>query len=156
MRITLSYFIEPGPGNIGWKDRYRYASHGLRFELKSPNETKDEFLKRINSQARHEEEGRPETSSPSEHWLLGQQRDVGSIHSDYWSGTAADLASSKFDSCPTYGRLVAGKSASGRWNRTARYALIVSIETPTLEVDIYTPVANKIAIPIKISIDTGF
>jgi len=36
MRVTLSYFVEPGPGEIGWKDRYRYASHGLRFELNSP------------------------------------------------------------------------------------------------------------------------
>ncbi|MCK5374897.1 MAG: S8 family peptidase, partial [Alphaproteobacteria bacterium] len=25
MRVTLSYFVEPGPGEIGWKDRYRYA-----------------------------------------------------------------------------------------------------------------------------------
>lgn len=24
LRITLSYFIEPGPGEIGWKNRYRY------------------------------------------------------------------------------------------------------------------------------------
>ena len=31
LRITLSYFIEPGPGEIGWKDKYRYASYGLRF-----------------------------------------------------------------------------------------------------------------------------
>ncbi|MCI5144524.1 MAG: peptidase S8, partial [Candidatus Electrothrix sp. AR3] len=31
MRITLSYFVEPGPGEIGWQDRYRYPSHGLRF-----------------------------------------------------------------------------------------------------------------------------
>lgn len=26
MRVTLSYFIEPGPGEIGWKDKYRYPS----------------------------------------------------------------------------------------------------------------------------------
>ena len=29
MRVTLSYFIEPAPGEIGWKDKYRYASCGL-------------------------------------------------------------------------------------------------------------------------------
>ena len=23
MRVTLSYFIEPGPGQRGWKDKYR-------------------------------------------------------------------------------------------------------------------------------------
>ena len=48
MRVTLSYFIEPGPGEIGWKDRYRYASHALRFELNSPGESKSEFAKRVN------------------------------------------------------------------------------------------------------------
>ncbi|MCB5272428.1 MAG: S8 family peptidase, partial [Candidatus Cloacimonetes bacterium] len=26
LRITLSYFIEPSPGEVGWKDRYRYQS----------------------------------------------------------------------------------------------------------------------------------
>ena len=31
LRVTLSYFIEPNPGERGWKGRYRYASHGLRF-----------------------------------------------------------------------------------------------------------------------------
>lgn len=34
LRVTLSYFIEPNPGERGWKGRYRYASHGLRFALK--------------------------------------------------------------------------------------------------------------------------
>lgn len=29
MRVTLSYYIEPGPGEIGWKDKYRYPSCGL-------------------------------------------------------------------------------------------------------------------------------
>ena len=24
VKITLSYFIEPGPGEVGWKDKYRY------------------------------------------------------------------------------------------------------------------------------------
>ena len=59
MRVTLSYFVEPGPGDIGWKDRYRYASHALRFDVKSPRESIDEFSKRINSAARLEEEGHP-------------------------------------------------------------------------------------------------
>ncbi len=36
LRVTLSYFIEPNPTRRGWGRRYRYASHGLRFELKRP------------------------------------------------------------------------------------------------------------------------
>ena len=38
MRITLSYFIEPAPGEIGWKDKYKYASCGLRFDVNNENE----------------------------------------------------------------------------------------------------------------------
>ena len=39
MRITLSYFVEPGPGEVGWQDRYRYPSYALRFEVNGPGES---------------------------------------------------------------------------------------------------------------------
>ena len=38
MRVTLSYFIEPNPSQRG-NSRYRYQSHGLRFDVKRPTET---------------------------------------------------------------------------------------------------------------------
>lgn len=153
MRITLSYFIEPGPGEIGWKDRYRYASHALRFDLNSPTETQDEFIKRINKAARDEEEGKPDTQSASKYWVIGQARDKGSIHSDKWRGTASELASSN---------LIAISPRIGWWrerhhlrkfDRKTRYSLIVSIKTTEQDVDIYTPVKIKVAqkIPIQIS-----
>ncbi len=157
LRITLSYFIEPGPGEKGWKDRYRYASHGLRFDLNEPSESKEDFHKRVNAQARSEDEGSPDTSSPSSHWLLGQQRDVGSIHSDIWTGTAADLASSNFIAIRPSAGWWRERHTIGRWNRPARYALIVSIETPPINVDIYTQVASLIttptATPVEIEIE---
>jgi hypothetical protein len=34
LRVTLSYFIEPPSARQGWKRRYSYASHGLRFETR--------------------------------------------------------------------------------------------------------------------------
>lgn len=48
LRVTLSYFVEPGPGEIGWKNRYRYPSYGLRFDLINTNESIEGFKKRIN------------------------------------------------------------------------------------------------------------
>ena len=48
MRVTLSYFIEPNPSRRGHRSRYRYESHGLRFEVKRPLESIVEFRKRIN------------------------------------------------------------------------------------------------------------
>ncbi len=155
MRITLSYFIEPGPGEIGWKDRYRYASHGLRFHLNSPGEPQEDFVKRVNAAARLEDEGKPDTKSASDHWVIGSQtRNKGSIHSDIWKGTAAELAGSNMISVsPTIGWW-RERAYLGRWDKETRYALVVTIKTPEEKMDIYTPVATKIGvkIPIPISI----
>ena len=97
MKVTLSYFVEPGPGEIGWKDRYRYASHALRFDINNPGESKDAFIKRINKAAREQDEQLTNTQSASDHWVLGSTaRDRGSIHSDTWTGTSAQLAASNF------------------------------------------------------------
>lgn len=41
LKVTLSYFIEPGPGEVGWKDKYRYPSCGLRFDVINSDETLD-------------------------------------------------------------------------------------------------------------------
>ena len=71
MRITLSYFIEPNPSRRGVSTRYRYESHGLRFDVKRPLESTDEFRKRINFAARNEEEGTPDNSNDPL-WLIGK------------------------------------------------------------------------------------
>ena len=96
MRVTLSYFIEPNPSTRGIRSRYRYESHGLRFEVKRPTERVNEFVSRINDAARNEEEGtRPNDADPA--WLIGSRaRHRGSLHGDIWRGTAADLASRGF------------------------------------------------------------
>lgn len=148
LRVTLSYFIEPNPGRRGWKRRHRYASHGLRFDVKTPTETLEEFRKRLNEKALEDEEEKPSTSSDSSEWYLGEQtRNRGSIHSDVWVGTAADLAA----------RGVIGVyPVSGWWKDQpkrdrsalgARYSLVVSIETDAEGADIWTPVAQQIGVP---------
>src|SRR5262249_21354132 len=43
LRVTLAYMIEPNPGRRGMLGRYRYASHGLRFAVKGPTESGDDF-----------------------------------------------------------------------------------------------------------------
>lgn len=152
MRVTLSYFIEPGPGEIGWQDRYRYASHALRFELNSPGEGKEELIKRINKAARDEEEGHPGTASASKYWKIGQARDRGSIHSDIWQGTAQELADSHI--IAIYPRIGWWRERAhlDRWNRQTRYALVVSITTPKEHIDLYTPVAVQVGITVPIEI----
>ena len=90
MRVTLSYFIEPNPSQRG-NSRYRYQSHGLRFDVKRPTETPNAFRARINA-AVEREDAKTDTTDPF--WLLGaSNRHRGSLHSDIWRGTAAELAS---------------------------------------------------------------
>ena len=148
MRITLSYFVEPGPGEIGWKDRYRYASHALRFDLNSPGESIDDFTGRINKKNR-DENYISSTTSPSNHWVIGSNnRDKGSIHSDIWRGSAVELSDSNLIAISPVIGWWREREHLGKSNKTARYSLIVSITTPEQSVDIYTPVL-KIATDIK-------
>lgn len=151
MRVTLSYFVEPGPGEVGWDNRYRYASHALRFEVNGPGESEQEFARRVNKQAREEDEGAG-TQGPGERWVIGNARNVGSIHSDIWKGRAADLAASnRIAIYPTVGWW-RERHHLGRWNKTTRYSLIVSILTPEQAQDIYIPVAQQVGVAVPVTV----
>jgi hypothetical protein len=145
LRATLSYFIEPNPGERGWTRRHRYASHGLRFRVKTATETVDEFRARINQSARDEEEGSP-GGAGGEDWLLGTFRDRGSLHSDFWFGSAADLAERDAVGVFPIGGWWKEKPYLERFDGQTRYALIVTIRAPGADVDIFTPVETAISI----------
>jgi hypothetical protein len=152
LRVTLSYFVEPNPARRGWKRRYRYASHGLRFEVKSATEPLDDFRKRLNLRALEEEEERPDTTSDSSDWFLGEQaRNRGSIHSDIWVGTAADLAERRYIGVYPVSGWWKDQPARDRSAKGARYCLVVSIVTDAVGVDIWTPVATEVGIPIDLA-----
>lgn len=154
MRVTLSYFVEPGPGEVGWKERYRYASHALRFRLNSPLETSAQFQRRINEAARDEENGRPDTESDSGHWTFGEARNVGSIHSDIWNGSAQELAASRWLAVHPVIGWWRERTNLGRVESESRYSLIVSISTPETDVELYTPIAIQLDVPITQTIET--
>ncbi|MGK0363219.1 MAG: hypothetical protein ACI85O_000263 [Saprospiraceae bacterium] len=154
MRITLSYFIEPGPGEIGWKDRYRYASHALRFDVNSSTKDKNEFEKRINVKARAEGESLDNVSD-AHRWLIGDtNRHLGSIHSDIWLGTAAEIASCNFVAVYPVTGWWKERDYLKKWDTIARYSLIVSLKTQANEesMDIYTPVAIKLNVPVEVMV----
>jgi hypothetical protein len=155
MRVTLSYFIEPGPGEIGWKERYRYASHALRFKLNSPGENSEQFQRRINQAARDEENGKPDTESDSRYWTLGDNtRNMGSIHSDIWNGSAQQLAASRWLAVHPVIGWWRERTNLGRVEAETRYSLIVSISTPETDVELYTPISIQLGIPIAQTIET--
>lgn len=148
LRVTLSYFVEPNPGERGWTRRHRYASHGLRFRVKHATESVDEFRARINQAARDEEEGAP--GGGGEDWLLGTFRDRGSLHADFWSGSAADLAEREAIGVFPVGGWWKEKPYLDRFDALARYALVVTVRAPGSNVDIFTPVETAIAATIQI------
>ncbi len=148
MRVTLSYFIEPGPGEVGWKDKYRYRSHGLKFDVNIPTETQDEFIKRINKAAREDDDDSL-SRNDSNRWAIGNQNvNVGAVHSDFIEGTAAYIATCNLIGVFPQIGWWKERSHLSRWNKNTRYSLIVSIETPGENVDLYTPVAIKLKTPI--------
>ncbi len=150
MKVTLSYFIEPNPGERGWTNKYRYASHGLRFDVRRPLESLDDFQQRINQQARDEEYNRRSVSDSGK-WVLGENlRSLGSIHSDTWHGSAAELAQRGY--IAVYPLLGWWKERPNlqRWGKQARYALLLTIKTPSVEMDIYTPVSTQITSMVNV------
>ena len=160
MRVTLSYFIEPSPQEIGWKDRYRYPSFGLRWDLMRPRETRASFLRRITATMSREDEadeGEDESDPQSgldDRWSIGfNTRSRGSLHADIWQDvTAADVATCNLIAVyPTIGWWRKRKHL-GYLEKHARYALVVSLETADQSVDIYTPVAAKISVPIAVEV----
>jgi hypothetical protein len=148
LRITLSYFIEPNPGERGWTRRHRYASHNLRFAVKRSLETLGDFRQRINKAAQDEEAGQPAGAAGGDDWVLGPIRDRGSIHSDIWRGSAAALADRDAIGVFPISGWWKEKPALQRWERAARYALLVSIRAPEAEVDIYNSIATQLTVPI--------
>ncbi|KJY97657.1 S8 family peptidase [Pseudoalteromonas ruthenica] len=150
MRVTLSYFIEPNPSARGVTSRYRYESHGLRFDVKRPTESEADFRARINAAARDDEE-RVHRNDNDPNWLIGKKnRHKGSLHSDTWKGSAAELASR--GAIAVYPSLGWWKTrpALERYDQRIRYSLVVSINAPDIDVDLYTPVANQIGVPVVI------
>lgn len=153
MRVTLSYFIESNPARRGWGRKYSYASHGLRFDVKRPLETFDAFRQRINQRARDEEGGRSTDSPADTEWVLGPNlRKHGSIHSDTWRGTAASLAERGYVAVYPVIGWWRESPRHQRWNKRARYSLVVSIRSPETDVELYSAVQNIIRQPVEILI----
>jgi hypothetical protein len=164
LRVTLSYFIEPNPGEKGYSTKYAYQSTALKFSLINPNEDFENFkirTNKINQNILKEELGKPkldagdfEKNAGTDRWALGADNIFkGSIHSNYMTKNAVEIAN-----CNT---LAIFPQSLGWWkhlkkqnkyNSELKYSLIVSIETPENSADIYTEISNQINIQNKIVI----
>jgi Subtilase family len=153
MRVTLSYFVEPSPGARGWVSRYGYQSHGLRFAVRNSIETINQFEERINRAVRAEDYEPPGLQDRG--WQFGRLSgltSMGSVHSDLWKGTAAQLAERGHIAIyPTMGWWNK-RPQLGAWQKVARYSLVVTIATPEIDVDLYTPVADMVGVPVVVEV----
>ncbi|MEA5098490.1 MAG: hypothetical protein VB032_08150, partial [Burkholderiaceae bacterium] len=152
LRVTLSYFIEPSPAKRGWTNRYRYASHGLRFDLRRLNESHEAFNKRVNVAMRDADD---EIDAPDDsNWLLGDKlRRHGSIHSDQWSGMAIDLAERDLIAIHPVVGWWRERINRGRCETQTRFSLVVSLETEDNTVDLYNEIKKQIEIPMALELE---
>lgn len=146
LRVTLSYFIEPSPGQRGWTSKFRYASHGLRFDLCGSQESEANFIRRLTHLEDDEDRQGLGASELSGRWIIGvKNRSTGSLHSDIIKTTGAELATcNKLGIYPVGGWWKERKTL-GKYESQTRYSLIVSLYTDSQEVDLYTPVISEIA-----------
>ena len=102
-----------------------------------------------------EDEEYVEQGRDDRNWELGDWlRRKGSLHSDTWTGTAAQLASSGVIAVFPVSGWWKERPHLERWNRQARYSLIVSIETNDVNIDLYTPIATQIGVPVEIAVES--
>lgn len=155
LRVTLSYFIEPNPGSRSVSSKYRYAGCNLRFSTQTPTERSlQNFIARVsNSISLEEKEAYERPDDATDGWVLGDKlRRRGSLHTDTWHGTAAQLAAMEhLIVFPVNGwwRL---RTQHGRTNRRIRYSLVVSLEVIGATLDIFTPIEAEVAkVPIGVA-----
>lgn len=154
LRVTLSYFIEPSASRRGWQRRHSYASHGLRFDLQDSTETRQQFIARVSNTAQREEEGKPPGKDASKRWTLGPRRQgLGSLHQDDWYGTGAELSRCNSLAVFPVGGWWKYNKRTDREDQPVRYALLLSLQTKEEGVDLYTPIATRLQVPVPASID---
>ena len=149
IKVTLSYFIEPNPGNF--KGIYDYQSYGLRFEF-CGNRSKEELIRKVSKV-----DDISYKDNNSDNWLYGPaNRNVGSIHSDIWEGSGADFSEARYILIYPVGGWWKQKKKSQRYNKKVKYSLIVSITSEEEKIDLYTPIYNSIENLVKNKIEIKF
>jgi hypothetical protein len=153
LRATLSYFVEPNPGARMVTSKYRYAGCNLRFLVQTATEKSlENFIARVSDAVSDDDRNAYEKpGDTTTGWLLGDDlRRRGSVHSDIWTGTAAQLALMEhLIVFPVSGwwRL---RPQHKRYNQRIRYSLVVTLETVGADLDIFTPIQSTVQQSISV------
>ena len=144
MKVTLSYYIEPSPGFKSKYNKYRYASSALAFDVKTPRETREQFIARNNQRQKVADR----SQNDSNRWQIGiLRRSIGTVQSDWFKCSARELAEcGQIGVFPSNGWWKYRKIANV--DNRIKYSLVVSIESSETEIydAVLTAVRNKIAV----------
>jgi hypothetical protein len=138
--ITLSYYIEPNPGGKRYLKNYHYHSHGLDFAVIKAGEPVRIFERRVSAVT---EIPNDERNGIGEPWTIGRLGSKGSIRKDYITMSAVEMSERNIIAIFPKNGWYRTRKKLKRFDSRVRYSLIVTIETP--EMDIYTPVSNRIS-----------
>lgn len=182
LKVTLSYFIEPSPGQIAPKTPARYRSHGLRFELQHHLENEARFLTRINKLADEDEaEVPPEAANVIEdedevayaeeeaeggdmalpkaadsRWRFGSKSRssgaAGSLHCDVWTGPGAELAVRRTLAVYPVNGWWRSRPPKKRYNSQARYSLVMSLRCLDEDVDLHAEIETAIKASVELDV----
>lgn len=164
LKVTLSYFIEPSPGQMQPITPARYRSHGLRFALQRRTENERRFLARVNElSAASDEAAVPNDADldvdiepeADDGWMFGTnsraQKAPGSLHCDVWQGTGADLATRQHIAVYPVSGWWKYRVQQKRYDSKARYALVLMLRCLDEDVDLYAEIEADIAARIAAS-----
>ena len=132
---------------------HRYPSCGLRFEINKVNQSPDEFKKQVSKMAAEEDKAEDATSDTANDWYLGpKNRNVGSVHSDFIVCNAVDLCERNYVAVYPIGGWWKERPYLKKTDNKVKYALVVSLETPSVEIDLYTPIINVISTVVPVTV----
>lgn len=151
LKVTLSYFIDPNPGNRQYANSFHYHSHALDFKVIKPTEDLATFQRRISAAVEGEEDH--DYQGGDEPWYLSERvRSKGSVKKDFIVSSGAGLATRHTLAIfPKPGWYKTRKKLE-KYASSVRYSLIVSIETAAQNIDLYTPVFNQLPVPLPVQI----
>jgi hypothetical protein len=116
-------------------------------------ENQQQFIARVNRDAGDDEDDARRPSSGSERWLIGSdQRNLGSLPSGHMGGSGQELAACNSIAVYPVGGWWKRNQRKDRLDFPVRYALLVSLKTNEQGIDLYTPIATQLRIPIATEI----
>ncbi len=156
LKITLSYYIKPSPGIRSQLNKYSFQSIRLKFDVCGAHESRREFENRIKRCSDEGEERPPRDPELANRWTIGiNNRNQGSIISDSFETTGAAMAG-----CDTIAIYPSGgwfKNKPENLDIEIPYSLVVTLESPEEEVQLYneveTTIANRVQVAIPVNAD---